>query len=47
MNFWGGSFVADPYGELLFEASHEKKKCMWKNWISEKSTKRGTLALPS
>ena len=21
MNFWGGSFVADPYGELLFQAS--------------------------
>jgi len=26
MNFWGGSFVADPYGELLFEASHEKEE---------------------
>jgi N-carbamoylputrescine amidase len=26
MNFWGGSFVADPYGELLFQASHEKEE---------------------
>jgi N-carbamoylputrescine amidase len=22
MNFWGGSFVADPYGEVLFQGSH-------------------------
>jgi N-carbamoylputrescine amidase len=26
MNFWGGSFVADPYGEVLFQASHEKEE---------------------
>ena len=26
MNFWGGSFVADPYGELLFQASHDKEE---------------------
>jgi len=26
MNFWGGSFIADPYGELLFEASHENEE---------------------
>ena len=26
MNFWGGSFIADPYGELLFQASHEKEE---------------------
>lgn len=26
MNFWGGSFVADPYGTLLFQASHEKEE---------------------
>jgi N-carbamoylputrescine amidase len=26
MNFWGGSFIADPYGELLFQASHDKEE---------------------
>ncbi len=26
MNFWGGSFIADPYGELLFQASHKKEE---------------------
>ncbi|TRZ70282.1 MAG: acyltransferase [Bacteroidetes bacterium] len=26
MNFWGGSFIADPYGDLLFQASHEKEE---------------------
>jgi N-carbamoylputrescine amidase len=26
MNFWGGSFVVDPYGEVLFQASHEKEE---------------------
>jgi N-carbamoylputrescine amidase len=26
MNFWGGSFIADPYGELLFQASHENEE---------------------
>lgn len=25
INFWGGSFIADPYGELLFQASHENE----------------------
>jgi N-carbamoylputrescine amidase len=25
LDFWGGSFVADPYGELLFQASHDKE----------------------
>jgi N-carbamoylputrescine amidase len=23
INFWGGSFIADPYGEILYQASHE------------------------
>ena len=26
MNFWGGSFIADPFGELLFQASHDKEE---------------------
>ena len=26
INFWGGSFVADPYGELLFQASPDKEE---------------------
>jgi N-carbamoylputrescine amidase len=23
MNFWGGSFIANPYGEILFQGSHQ------------------------
>jgi N-carbamoylputrescine amidase len=23
MNFWGGSFISDPFGSLLYQASHE------------------------
>jgi N-carbamoylputrescine amidase len=23
MNFWGGSFISDPFGNLLFQASHD------------------------
>jgi N-carbamoylputrescine amidase len=26
MNFWGGSFITDPYGEVLFQASHENEE---------------------
>jgi N-carbamoylputrescine amidase len=26
MNFWGGSFVADPFGVLLYEASHGREE---------------------
>ena len=26
MKFWGGSFIADPYGEILFQASHENEE---------------------
>jgi N-carbamoylputrescine amidase len=26
MNFWGGSFISDPYGEVLFQASHEREE---------------------
>ncbi|MFH1160685.1 MAG: carbon-nitrogen hydrolase [bacterium] len=25
MNFWGGSFVSDPFGDLLFQAPHDKE----------------------
>ena len=25
MNFWGGSFVSDPFGNLLYQASHDKE----------------------
>ena len=24
MNFWGGSFISDPFGEVLFQATHDK-----------------------
>ena len=26
MKFWGGSFVSNPFGTLLYEASHEKEE---------------------
>jgi N-carbamoylputrescine amidase len=26
MNFWGGSFISNPFGSLLFEASHDKEE---------------------
>jgi N-carbamoylputrescine amidase len=26
MNFWGGSFVANPFGRLLYKASHDKEE---------------------
>jgi N-carbamoylputrescine amidase len=26
MNFWGGSFISDPYGEVLFQATHDKEE---------------------
>jgi N-carbamoylputrescine amidase len=26
MNFWGGSFVSDPFGNLLFQASHDMEE---------------------
>ena len=26
MNFWGGSFVADPFGNVIYQASHDKEE---------------------
>ena len=26
MRFWGGSFVSDPFGELIYEAPHDKEE---------------------
>ncbi|MCX6244013.1 MAG: carbon-nitrogen hydrolase [Bacteroidetes bacterium] len=26
MKFWGGSFIADPYGEVLYQAGHVKEE---------------------
>ena len=26
MNFWGGSFISNPFGTLLYEASHQKEE---------------------
>jgi N-carbamoylputrescine amidase len=26
MNFWGGSFIADPFGTLIYQASHDKEE---------------------
>jgi N-carbamoylputrescine amidase len=26
MTFWGGSFIADPFGNVLFQASHDREE---------------------
>jgi N-carbamoylputrescine amidase len=26
MNFWGGSFIANPFGRVLYQASHDKEE---------------------
>jgi N-carbamoylputrescine amidase len=26
MNFWGGSFIANPFGKLLYQASHDQEE---------------------
>jgi len=26
MNFWGGSFISDPFGVLMFQASHDQEE---------------------
>ena len=26
MNFWGGSFISDPFGNLLYQASHDNEE---------------------
>ncbi len=26
MNFWGGSFISDPFGEILYRASHDREE---------------------
>jgi len=26
MQFWGGSFVADPFGNIIYQASHQKEE---------------------
>lgn len=26
MNFWGGSFIANPFGTILYQASHDKEE---------------------
>ena len=26
MNFWGGSFITNPYGEVLYEATHDQEE---------------------
>jgi N-carbamoylputrescine amidase len=28
LEFWGGSFVSDPYGQLIAEASHDKEEVL-------------------
>ncbi len=28
MKFWGGSFIANPFGSVLYQASHEKEEVM-------------------
>jgi N-carbamoylputrescine amidase len=26
MKFWGGSFIANPFGTIMYQASHEKEE---------------------
>jgi len=26
MNFWGGSFVSNPFGTVVYQASHDKEE---------------------
>jgi N-carbamoylputrescine amidase len=28
LEFWGGSFVADPFGQVIAEASHENEETL-------------------
>jgi N-carbamoylputrescine amidase len=28
LEFWGGSFIADPFGRVLAEASHDKEEIL-------------------
>ena len=28
MEFWGGSFLADPFGRMIAKASHEKEEIL-------------------
>ncbi len=28
LDFWGGSFVADPFGQILAEASHDREETL-------------------
>jgi N-carbamoylputrescine amidase len=28
LEFWGGSFVADPFGQVLAEASHDREEIL-------------------
>ena len=37
MKFWGGSFVSNPFGSLLYEASHDKEEVVVIDIDTEKS----------
>ena len=28
LEFWGGSFIADPFGQVIAEASHDKEEIL-------------------
>ncbi|MFI5158759.1 MAG: carbon-nitrogen hydrolase [Sphingobacteriales bacterium] len=37
VDFWGGSFVANPFGKLLYQASHDKEEIIIQNLDLNKS----------
>lgn len=42
MNFWGGSFIANPFGRVLYKASHDKEEVHMEELDMEKSDRYRT-----
>ncbi len=43
LEFWGNSFVADPFGRVLAQAPADGNKCWWSNAIRSRWTKFGAI----
>ena len=33
MKFWGGSFIANPFGSIIYQASHDNEAVHVQEWI--------------
>jgi len=42
MKFWGGSFVSNPFGTLLYEVTHDKEEVAVIDIDTEKSDRNRT-----